>query len=333
MSGEQHLLKVYSDRSYLHTTTVRHQGTTVALAMDDRRRIVHTVLDLARHDEAKGELDAAYWSENPLPLRFPSEITDVGFAAVGTTALPVVKNGGRNDATGRVDSFNIEQSEDGLFNLQGTQAWTSPDPAHRAAVYEPGPGACPFTGLPLIPVVSTEGHAETALAFGEGDAHVRVPQGPELAGRDFTVEFWARRTAHGRQEFLLGHGDEAGSPRNSLHIGFREDNRSTFAFYAEDLDTDVRTEDTAWHPYACVYEHAALRQTVYRDGEPAGSRTTDPTAERAGRVLGGAIGGDTTPGKGWDTTSTPSGWRTAPIPTRPRCAGRASRTASRRAGA
>ncbi|MFF4223390.1 LamG-like jellyroll fold domain-containing protein [Streptomyces abikoensis] len=456
MSGEQHLLKVYSDRSYLHTTTVRHQGTTVALAMDDRRRIVYTVLDLARHDEAKGELDAAYWSENPLPLRFPSEITDVGFAAVGTTALPVVKNGGRveaapgerldaeetdpflsttarltapapfhalsdgthivvlrqsvaaghpdavhqltggassgdpdrtdyvkdaagakvplvadtllcdrfllvggelkpvlearyrrsrhrtrpdsakdslgttdmegrpfheptqelsfvrhlsggrftallvptavhgqqrwqifahNDATGRVDSFNIEQGKDGLFNLQGTQAWTSPDPVHRDAVYEPGPGTCPFTGLPLIPVVSTEGHAETALAFGEGDAHVRIPQGPELAGRDFTVEFWARRTAHGRQEFLLGHGDEAGSPRNSLHIGFREDNRFTFALYAEDLNTDVRTEDTAWHHYACVYEHAALRQTVYRDGEPAGSRTMDGGYTGTGALL------------------------------------------------
>ncbi|MGW6879506.1 hypothetical protein ACWGEU_04460 [Streptomyces goshikiensis] len=51
MPGEQHLLKVYSDRSYVHTTTVRHQGTTVALAMDDQWRLVYTVLDLARHDE------------------------------------------------------------------------------------------------------------------------------------------------------------------------------------------------------------------------------------------------------------------------------------------
>lgn len=36
--------------------------------MDDQRRLVYTVLDLSRHDEAKGELDAAYWSENPRPL-------------------------------------------------------------------------------------------------------------------------------------------------------------------------------------------------------------------------------------------------------------------------
>ncbi|MFC0843838.1 LamG-like jellyroll fold domain-containing protein [Streptomyces noboritoensis] len=462
MSGEQQLLKVYSDRTYVHTATVRHQGTTVALAMDDRRRIVYSVLDLSRHDDAKGELDAAYWSENPVALRFPSEITDTGFAVAGAIALPVVKRGGRieaaagerldedevdpflsttarltapvpfhvvsdgthivvlrqsiatdhpdavhrlagggssgdvehgsyvtdssgakvplaadtllcdrfllvgaelkpvlearyrrsrhrtradsakdslgttdmegrpfheptqhlsfvrrlsggrftallvptavhgqqrwqifahNDATGRVDSFNIEQGKDGLFNLQGTQAWTSPDPAHRDAVYEPGPGTCPFTGRPLIAVVSTEGHAETALAFGEGDAHVRVAEGPELAGRDFTVEFWARRTAHGRQEFLVGHGDESGSPRNSLHIGFREDNRFTFAFYAEDLNTDLRTDDTDWHHWACVHEHAARRQTVYRDGEAVGSRTTDGGYTGTGALLlGRALG-------------------------------------------
>ncbi|MFF7022774.1 LamG-like jellyroll fold domain-containing protein [Streptomyces klenkii] len=481
MSGEQHLLKVYSDRSYVHTTTVRHQGTTVALAMDDQRRLVYTVLDLARHDEAKGELDAAYWSENPVPLRFPSEIADVGFAVAGATALPAVKRGGRveaapgerlgegeadpflsttarltalapfhalsdgthvvvlrqsvdaahpdavhqltggassgdaertdyvldasgakvplvastllcdryllvggelkpvlearyrrsrhrtrpdsakdslgttdmegrpfheptqelsfvrnlsggrfaallvptavhgqqrwqifahNDATGRIDSFNVEQGRDGLFNLQGTQAWTSPDPAHRDAVYESGPGTCPFTGQPLIPVVSTEGHAETALAFGEGDGHVRVAEGPELAGRDFTVEFWARRTATGRQEFLAGHGDEAGAPLASLHIGFREDDRFTFAFYADDLNCDSPVADTAWHHWACVYDHKARRQTVYRDGEEAGSRTTggDYTGTGAlllGRGLGQSARAELDEVRIWDRARTP----------------------------
>ncbi|UQI46433.1 hypothetical protein M1P56_19820 [Streptomyces sp. HU2014] len=456
MSGEQHLSKVYSDRSYAHTTTVRHQGTTVALAMDDQRRLVYTVLDLSRHDDAKGELDAAYWSENPLPLRFPAETTDVGFAVAGATRMPVVKRGGRveaapderlgeeevdpflsttarltalapfhalsdgthlvvlrqsvgaahpdtvhkladggssgdpgradyavdrdgakvplvadtllldrfllvggelkpvlearyrrsrhknrpdsakdslgttdmegrpfheptqelsfvrhlsdgrftallvptavhgrqrwqifahNDATGRVDSFNVEQGRDGLFNLQGTQAWTSPDPAYRDAVYESGPGTCPFTGQPLIPVVSTEGHAETALAFGEGEGHVRVAAAPELAGRDFTVEFWARRTATGREEFLVGHGDEAGAHRRSLHIGFRGDDRFVFGFYQDDFDTDARGDDTAWHHWACVHDHATRRQSVYRDGQEVGTRTADGAYAGEGPLL------------------------------------------------
>ncbi|WFB05650.1 LamG domain-containing protein [Streptomyces sp. LX-29] len=481
MSGEEHLLKVYSDRLYVHTTTVRHQGTVVAFAMDDRRRVVYTVLDLARHDETKGELDAAYWSENPRPLRFPAEITDVGFAAAGVTALPVVKNGGRveaapgerlgedevdpflsttarltasapfhaisdgthivvlrqsvpaghpdavhkltggassgdpertdyvtdaqgakvslaadtlladrfllvggelkpvlearyrrsrhknrpdsakdslgtsdmegrpfheptqklsfvrhlsggrftallvptvvhgrqrwqvfahNDATGRIDAFSIEQGRDGLFNLQGTQAWTSPDPAHRDAVYEPAPGTCPFTGQPLVPVASSEGHAETALRFGEGDAHVRVAEGPALVGSDFTVEFWARRTATGRQEFLIGHGDESGSPLGSLHIGFREDDRFTFAFYADDLNADGPVDDTDWHHWACVYDRKARRQTVYRDGQEAGSRTTggDYTGTGAlllGRALGQGARAELDEVRIWNRARTP----------------------------
>ncbi|ANZ13606.1 hypothetical protein O1L44_31085 [Streptomyces noursei] len=456
LSGEQHFLKVYSDRAYVHTATVRHQGTTVALAMDDQRRIVYTVLDLTWHDEAKGELDAAYWSENPRPLRFPSEITDAGFAAIGSTALPVVKNGGRaeaapgerldegevdpflsttarlsalapfhalsdgthivllrqsvtadhadavhqlagggssgapertdyvtdragakvplaadtllcdrfllvggelkpvlearyrrsrhkdrpdsakdslgttdmegrpfreptqalsfvrhlsggrftalliptavhgqqrwqlfahNDATGRIDSFNIEQGRDGLFNLQGTQIWTSPDPAHRDSVYERSPGTCPFTGQPLIPVVSTDGHAETALRFEGGEAHVHVADGPELAGRDFTVELWARRTATGGNQFLLAHGSEDGARDQSLHLGFRDNNCFTFSFCYDDLNTEQQYSDTDWHHWACVYEQATRRQVVYRDGEEVGSRTADGDYAGVGPLL------------------------------------------------
>ena len=38
--------KTYADRTYKYTTLVRHKGTVIAFAMDDRRRIVYSVLDL-----------------------------------------------------------------------------------------------------------------------------------------------------------------------------------------------------------------------------------------------------------------------------------------------
>ncbi|MEW2032873.1 LamG domain-containing protein [Streptomyces roseifaciens] len=253
-----------------------------------------------RPDSAKDSLGTTDMEGRPFreptqELSFVRNLSGGRFAAL---LVPTAVHGqqrwqvfAHNDATGRIDSFNIEQGRDGLFNLQGTQAWTSPDPAHRDAVYERSPGTCPFTGQPLIPVISTEGHAETALAFGEGDAHVRVTEGPELAGRDFTVEFWARRTATGRQEFLVGHGDEAGAPLKSLHIGFREDDRFTFAFYADDLNADGPVTDTSWHHWACVYDHAARWQTVYRDGEFAGGRTTGGDYAGTGLLtLGRALG-------------------------------------------
>ncbi|MFF3556184.1 LamG-like jellyroll fold domain-containing protein [Streptomyces tsukubensis] len=97
-AADQSLVKVYSDRTYSFTTMVRHQGTVIAFAMDDRRRIVYTVLDLSSFDEKRGELDVEYWSENPAELPFPSEVVSVGYGVAGTTSMPVVKKGRRIEA-------------------------------------------------------------------------------------------------------------------------------------------------------------------------------------------------------------------------------------------
>ncbi|MFJ6661255.1 hypothetical protein ACIQNG_33650 [Streptomyces sp. NPDC091377] len=343
MTTDQSLLKIYSDRTYAHTTMVRHQGTALAFAMDDKRRIVYTVLDLSSHDEKRGELDAAYWSENPVELPFPDEIVKVGYSVIPATAMPRVKKGGRleagtdeelepsetdrflsttarltatapfqvlsdgthvvvlrqavgathpdsvfvlsdggssgdtsrtgftvdlagakvpvaadtllcdrfllvdgrlkpvsevrfkrsrhksepgsskdslgasdmdgkpfheptqelafirnltegrftalltpttvqghqrwqffahNGLTKRVDSFNVEQGEDGLFNTQGSRYWTSPSADYKGSVFERAPGTCPFTGLPLVPVTPENRLAETALQLNGSNAYV-----------------------------------------------------------------------------------------------------------------------------------------------------------------
>ncbi|GLF92945.1 LamG domain-containing protein [Streptomyces yaizuensis] len=361
-TADQSLVKIYSDRTYTHTTMVRHQGTVIAFAMDSARRIVYTVLDLSSYDAAKGELDASYWSENPAELPFPAEVVRVGYALLPATGMPVVKKGGRTEAgpddeldeeetdrflsttarltaaapfqvlsdgshvvllrqaidaahpdgvftltdggasgdlsrtdfltvsgtkvplvadtllcdrfllaggalkpvgevrfkrsrhksepestkdslgafdmdgrpfheptqelgfirnlsqgrftavltptsvqgqqrwqffahnkvTGRIDSFNVEQDADGLFNTQGTQYWTSPDARYRASVYERDAGTCPFTGLALVPVVPDSKHAETALRLNGTNASVDLGTGSALKfqGRPYAVEAW-----------------------------------------------------------------------------------------------------------------------------------------------
>ncbi|PSL57357.1 concanavalin A-like lectin/glucanase superfamily protein [Saccharothrix carnea] len=366
MASQDSLLKVYGDRSYRHVTMARHQGTTIAFAMDASHRIVYSVLDLSG-PQAKGEADAAYWSENPAELLFPRELAEVGYAVVGPTAMPTVKRGGaeaaaaerptagetdaflsttarltadaplhvisdgtyvvvlrqsisethpaavfkltgggcsgdasrndyllsgtkkvplvrntllcdrfllvdgklkpvlearykrsrhatrpesakdslgtedmegrpfyeptqelsfvrnltqgrfaavlvptaisgaqrwqlfaHNDATGRIDSFNIEQSAQGLFNTQGTRFYTSPDPIYRDAVFERSPGTCPFTGRDLVPVTSTDGHAETALRLAGTDPHIDLgdPAALRFGGRPYSIEAWVKPTAH-----------------------------------------------------------------------------------------------------------------------------------------
>ncbi|MFF3556193.1 LamG-like jellyroll fold domain-containing protein [Streptomyces tsukubensis] len=384
-TADQSLVKIYSDRTYTHTTMVRHQGTVIAFAADDQRRIVYTVLDLSAFDEAKGELDVAYWSENPAELPFPTEVVKVGYAVAGATAMPVVKKdsrteaaanevlepeetdtflsstarltapdapfqvlsdgshivvlrqaiardhkdavftladgvgstgdkaredvvtsgadavpvvdgtllcdrfllvggqlkpvseirfkrsrhktrpasekdslgpadmdgrpffeptqgldlirnltGGRftavlvptavqgrqrwqffahNSVTHRIDSFNIEQDSDGLFNTQGSRYWTSPDPKYKGSVYERQPGTCPFTNLPLVPVTPDVPHPETALQFDAGaETYLNLGDAPALKfrGGAYAVEAWVKRKAAGGPVIARGSGDGGG---------------------------------------------------------------------------------------------------------------------------
>ncbi|MGV9314554.1 LamG-like jellyroll fold domain-containing protein [Streptomyces sp. NPDC003691] len=369
MKSDQGTLKIYSDRTYTRTTMVRHQGTAVAFAMDERRRIVYTVLDLSTYDEERGELDAAYWAESPQEVPFPEEIVTVGYSVVGATAMPVVKKGGRveagageeltadqtdrflsttarlsadapfqvlsdgthvvllrqaigaahtdavfkltggaasgdtartdfqlagtakipvvadtllcdrfllvgnvlkpvsevrfkrsrhktrpasakdslgatdmdgkafheptqqlefirnltqgrftavltptavqgqqrwqffahNGATGRIDSFNVEQAADGLFNTQGSRYWTSPDARYRGSVYERAPGICPFTNLSLVPITPDVPHPETALQFNGTNTYANMGDAPALKfqGRAYAVEAWVKPRAAG----------------------------------------------------------------------------------------------------------------------------------------
>ncbi|MEO5876492.1 MAG: LamG domain-containing protein, partial [Streptosporangiaceae bacterium] len=91
------LVKVYSDKRYVHTTQVRHDGTTVAFAVDTDRRIYYSILDLDQIDRAKGPLDVNYWSEDPHPLPFPVEITDPADPLARAAVVPAVKRGNNTE--------------------------------------------------------------------------------------------------------------------------------------------------------------------------------------------------------------------------------------------
>ncbi|KMO94602.1 LamG domain-containing protein [Streptomyces roseus] len=432
MAPQESLLKTYGDRSYRHVTMVRHQGTTIALAMDASRRIVYSVLDLSGQ-QAKGDIDAARWSENPAELVFPRELAEVGYAVVGATAMPTVKRGGaeagagerptageidpylsttarltadapfhvlsdgtyvvvlrqsvgdphadavykltsggcsadasrtdyvlsgtkkvplvrdtllcdrfllvegklkpvlevrykrsrhatrpesakdslgtedmegrpffeptqelsfvrnltqgrfaavlvptaisgvqrwqlfaHNDATGRVDCFNVEQGAQGLFNTQGTRFYTSPDPAYRDAVFERSPGNCPFTNRELVPVTGSEGHAETALHLDGGGAHVDLgdPGALRFGGKPYSIEAWIKPTVHDvpalarSGEYVLG-VDAAGA------LSLTHDGAPAPLLSTGTVPTDVYTH------VAATFDGTTAK--LYLGGKPAGS--------------------------------------------------------------
>ncbi|KXK63691.1 hypothetical protein AWW66_01645 [Micromonospora rosaria] len=366
---------------------VRHQGTTVAFAMDDSRRIYYNVLNLDLGSRERGEIDSSYWNDNPPALTFPTEVTEVGFGNGETLAVPAVRLGGRaevsagtqlqpedldpflsttarlgarapfqvvsdgrylllfrqsideahpdalfrltaggasadasrtdyaqaggakvplvtrtllcdrfvqtgatvkpvlevryrrsrsktspastgdtlgtrdldgnpfyeptrqlsfvrdvtdgefsvlllptqvndvsrwqlftvNSATNRVDGFNVERSDDGLFNLTGTQFYTSPDPRYAPSVLEREPGVDPFTKKPLVPVPLPTDRAGTALRLDGQDDYLDLGTAPgaRLQGA-YTVEAWVKPAAAGGVILAVGDASQAGWFRLSV---------------------------------------------------------------------------------------------------------------------
>lgn len=100
-----------------------------------------------------------------------------------------------NEATQRMDSFNIARSSDGLFNTRGTRYYTSPEPEYQNAVFEREPGICPFTNRPLIEIISQSGFAESALQLNGVDTFAAIPHTSNLdfhANPDFSLEVWLK---------------------------------------------------------------------------------------------------------------------------------------------
>ncbi|MEV5708000.1 LamG-like jellyroll fold domain-containing protein [Actinoallomurus sp. NPDC052274] len=100
-----------------------------------------------------------------------------------------------NAATGRIDGYNVEQGTQGLFNTRGTQFYTSPDPLYKDAVFERSPGKCPFTGKDLVPVLRTDGQADTAVRLTDENTFVKLSDSKDalgFAGKPYTIEAWIK---------------------------------------------------------------------------------------------------------------------------------------------
>src|SRR5205823_94926 len=113
------------------------------------------------------DLDGNPFHEPTRQLSFIRNVTGGRFTAL---LLPTQVDGvsrwqffALNDGTRRIDAINVERAEDGLFNIAGTQLFTSPDPKYASSVLEREPGTDPFTKQPLVPVPLATDRAGTAL--------------------------------------------------------------------------------------------------------------------------------------------------------------------------
>ncbi|ETW93645.1 MAG: hypothetical protein ETSY1_38315 [Candidatus Entotheonella factor] len=204
-------------------------------------------------------------------LLLPTEVADVHRWQIFT----------HNSATGRIDSFNIERSSDGLFTTKPTQFFTSPDPEYQSVVFERQPGICPFTGEPLIPLIDSTNYAESALHFDGHDDYVDFgnPAALQTTGSQ-TLEMWVKLASLGGRQNLY---DKAYNGEGAITL--EADGRLTYYYGAQGspanngtdaFDSILSTEAlplNTWTHIAIVRDVDAKQLHWYINGEPAGQAT------------------------------------------------------------
>jgi prefoldin subunit 5 len=90
------LIKTYPHPTgtYKYPAMIRQEGTVIAFAMDDQRRIYYTILDLENQEgrTISSPLDVNYWLDQPKLLEFPNEIAEVGVGIADQDLLPTVQS-------------------------------------------------------------------------------------------------------------------------------------------------------------------------------------------------------------------------------------------------
>lgn len=116
--------QTFDHATYQYTTSVNHNGKIIAFAMDADRRIYYSILDL---EENPAPVDARNWKD-PRQLRFPNEITQVGYGVVPPVQLPAVK-AVFQDSTKEAAKFdpakNTEIPADQLEEKERSEYWSS----------------------------------------------------------------------------------------------------------------------------------------------------------------------------------------------------------------
>jgi C1A family cysteine protease len=111
-------------------------------------------------------------------------------------------------------------------------------------------------------IVSPSGSGN-ALRFDGINEYVNIGN-IDLANKSFTIEFWAKRTAHTPEyRCVLGQGSALANKR--LFVGFRWEKFRT-DFYLDALDTTDSFPDDDWHHWAMSYQESSNDWTFYRDG-------------------------------------------------------------------
>lgn len=209
-----------------------------------------------------------YPQDNAALEYFPGQISDV---AIWRTDLPV---GAINDVM-RGDNY-YESFLVGHWPLTEGMGATANDVSgqgnHGVLVGQPEwrSWARPPEEFPQTTMARLVEANQVALELDGVNDRMVSDEVIDLANQSFSVEFWARRLRTGVSSVAVSQSEGVSQNttlfRNrALHVGWRNNDVFTFAFFANDLNTPMAWTDTDWHHWACTYELGGARR-IYRDG-------------------------------------------------------------------
>jgi hypothetical protein len=184
------------------------------------------------------------------------------------------------------DSFEYSAS---IGTPAAIDAWAFDDGVNPTAGANGHPGTLlnSPTFTTTIPPSLTNG---TAISFDGADDGISV-DGITFANHSFSMAFWAKRSSIGTYDIVIGQG--TGTTNTVLHIGFRDSNVFTCAFWNNDLNTSSPYTDTDWHHWACTYDAATNQRAIYRDGSLVAADTAPTDYQGSGTFwIGNRNNGD-----------------------------------------
>ncbi|MFJ9371392.1 LamG-like jellyroll fold domain-containing protein [Nocardia sp. NPDC101769] len=232
------------------------------------------------------DMEGKLFYEPTLQLSFVGRLEKGMFSAL---LLPTAVSGLSRwqiftSAADYIYSYNLEQGTDGLFNVKGTQLYTSPDPKYAGSVLERAPGIDFNTGRPLVPVVPGPGEqGGAALRFEgaasgpviAGNAMLDVPAGP------YTMEAWIK--PGGPDGLIMGRTDKTNFATPVL-LRMAGGN----LIYGHGTDSLVHTTplplDT-WSHVAAVFDGTSMR--LFLNGIQVQTRDTTATVAVTGQLMVG----------------------------------------------
>ena len=247
-------------------------GTKLASKMEVRFQRSRSKTRPASRKDSLGpkDLDGNIFYEPTQELRFISSLKSGHFSVLLLpTAIAEIQRWqifAENGITGRMDSYNVERSADGLFNTRGTRTYTCED---HPRVYAKRAGTCtvPECGKTLIPRIVTQGYAESAMEFdGVGD-HIHVEDKTRLNVTEaITVEAWIKPNQNVKKSGVV-----VGTAGYSLSIN--EDGKLVFSVTTAqgqsfDASSKVMVQDT-WYHVAGTFDGTAAR--IFVNGNEDGN--------------------------------------------------------------